>query len=89
VAVQFTPTGALPAGEANGGFLMPNVRVEAGPTARRQARAGENVRVPPARAWWLAVGPRLERGVRRLSRQCALLSSLAETPPSRAELRSS
>jgi hypothetical protein len=25
VAVQFTPTGAIPAGEANGGFLMPNV----------------------------------------------------------------
>jgi len=42
----------------------PNVRVEAGPTARRQARAGDNVPVPPARAWWLAVGPRLERGVR-------------------------
>ena len=42
----------------------PNVRVKAGPAARRQARAGENVRVPPARAWWLAVGPRLERGVR-------------------------
>ena len=24
-------------------FMTPNVRVEAGPTARRQARAGENV----------------------------------------------
>jgi hypothetical protein len=30
----------------------------------RQARAGENVRVPPDRAWWPAVGPRLDRGVR-------------------------
>ena len=44
--------------------MAPNVRVEAGQTASRQARAGENVPVPPARAWWLAVGPRLERGVR-------------------------
>ena len=26
----------------NGGFVTPNVRVEAGPAARRQARAGEN-----------------------------------------------
>ena len=43
----------------------PNVRVEAGPAARRQARAGENVPVPPAQAWRLAAGPRLERGVRR------------------------
>ena len=52
-------------------FARPNVRVEAGPAARRQARAGDNVPVPPARAWWLAVGPRLERGVRPHSwRQC-------------------
>ena len=33
---------------------------------RRDARPGsvKMYRVPPARAWWLAVGPRLERGVR-------------------------
>jgi hypothetical protein len=43
VAVQFTPTGALPAGEANGDFLMPNVRAKRATTAGRQARAGENV----------------------------------------------
>ena len=34
---------------------------------RQGARPGpvKMYRVPPARAWWLAVGPRLERGVRR------------------------
>ena len=29
-----------------------------------RARVARMYRVPPARAWWLAVGPRLERGVR-------------------------
>jgi hypothetical protein len=38
--------------------------VRRGPAVGRQARAGENVRVPPDRAWWPAVGPRLDRGVR-------------------------
>ena len=34
---------------------------------RQDARPGpvKMYSVPPARAWWLAVGPRLERGVRR------------------------
>ena len=46
---------------------MSKVRVEAGPPARRlaRARASEMYTVPLARAWWLDVGPRLERGVRR------------------------
>ena len=42
----------------------PNVRAKRATTVGRQARAGENVRVPPARAWWPAVGAPLERGVR-------------------------
>ena len=46
---------------------MPNVRVEAGPTARCQALAGENApRTTGPGAGWVAVGPRLDRGVRPL-----------------------
>ena len=55
----------------------PNVRAEAGPTAGRQARAGEKVRVPPDRAWWPAVGPRLERGVRRHAASCCMFLNTA------------
>ncbi len=44
---------------------MPNVRAKREPTAGHRARAGENVRAPPARARWPAVGAPLERGVRR------------------------
>ena len=33
-------------------------------------------RVPPDRAWWPAVGARLERGVRRRSRCCTALTTL-------------
>ena len=40
---------------------------------RKDARPGlaKMYRVPPGRAWWLAVGPRLERGVRRRCDVCA------------------
>ena len=34
-------------------------------------------RVPPDRAWWPAVGARLERGVRRRSRFCSALTAQA------------
>ena len=42
-------------------------------------------RVPPDRAWWLAVGPRLERGVRR---QCvgAAVLTLHYSLPERSAL---
>ena len=43
VAVRLTQSGALSAEQPLTCFLMSNVRVEAGPTASRQARAGENV----------------------------------------------
>jgi len=42
----------------------PNVRVNRATTAGRQAWAGEIYSVPPARAWWPAVGAPLERDVR-------------------------
>ena len=53
----------------------PNVRAKQAPAAGRHARAGENVRVPPARAWWPAVGAPLERGVR--PQRCYLHLSFA------------
>ena len=42
VAVQFTAIGALSASTAQADFVLPNVRAEAGPTAKRQARVVEN-----------------------------------------------
>ena len=44
---------------------------------RQDARPGpvKMYRVPPARDWWLAVGPRLERGVRhQMATRCASAS---------------
>jgi len=66
-----------------GCFPRPNVRVEAGPTARRRARAGENVPCTTGPGRWLAVGPRLERGVRphaQRSRAPSLAWSAARAP---------
>ena len=44
--------------------VRPSVCGEAGPTAGRQVLAGKNVPVSPDRAWWPAVGPRLDRTVK-------------------------
>ena len=46
---------------------------------RQDARPGpvKMYRVPPARAWWPAVGPRLDRRVRRHLRCCASLIAFA------------
>jgi hypothetical protein len=43
VAAQFTPTGALPAGEPRLALRKPNVRAKPDPTVGRQAQATENV----------------------------------------------
>ena len=46
VAIQLTPQALTLVEQGTAPFVLPNVRAEAGPTAKRQARAVENA---PAR----------------------------------------
>ena len=56
---------AAPRDLAGAACVCPTFELRRG--RRRDARPGpvKMYRVPPARAWWPAVGPRLDRGVRR------------------------
>jgi hypothetical protein len=60
-----TPSGALPDEQQHGLFLC-GLTFELSGCQRQDARPGlvKMYRVPPARAWWPAVGAPLERGVR-------------------------
>jgi hypothetical protein len=64
-AVQLTPTGAYSAREVQG-YPLRGLTFELSGRRRQGARPGsvKMYRVPPARAWWPAVGAPLERGVR-------------------------
>ena len=66
VAVQFTPTGALAAGEVHGVCLC-CLTFELSGRQRQdaRARAEKMYTVPQAGPWWPAVGAPLERGVRQ------------------------
>ena len=62
--------GCFHALESTGRFLC-GLTFELSGRQRQDARPGpvKMYRVPPARAWWPAVGAPLERGVRRQARQ--------------------
>ena len=71
VAVQFTPSGADLCWSQHRPLLR-GLTFELRRDRRRDARPdGWMINKAGRRAWWLAVGPRLERGVRQRHAKCA------------------
>ena len=70
-----------------GVVVMPNVRAKRAPTAGTPSPGWMKMyRVPPARAWWPAVGAPLERGVRPHSRLRLWSHSLLPLDPAFASM---